>query len=95
MVAGLIAVAVANKEVIAHPQGQTSFALSLLLGGGPILFLTAQGWYLWAVPKVRSPLHVIGWVALLLVSLATLAVPPYVALLLIGAGVSTLAILDR
>ncbi len=26
MVAGLIAVAVANKEVIAHPQGQTSFA---------------------------------------------------------------------
>ena len=95
MVAGLIAVAVANKEVFAHPQGQTSFALSLLLGGGPIHFLAAQGWYLWAVPKVRSRLHVIGGGALLLVSLATLAVPPYVALLLIGASVSTLAILDR
>jgi low temperature requirement protein LtrA len=95
MVAGLIAVAVANKEVIAHPQGHTSFALSLLLGGGPILFLAAQGWYLWAVPKVRSQLHLIGGVALLLVGLVTLSVPPYVALLLVGASVSTIAILAR
>ncbi len=95
MVAGLIAVAVANEEVIAHPQGQTSFALSLLLGGGPILFLAAQGWYLWAVPKVRSQLHLVGGIALLLVGLATLAAPPYVALLLVGASVSTLAILAR
>ncbi len=95
MVAGLIAVAVANEEAIAHPHGHTSFALSLLLGGGPILFLAAQGWYLWAVPNVRSQLHVIGGVALLLVGLATLAVPPYVALLLVGASVSTLAMLAR
>ena len=95
MVAGLIAVAVANKEVIAHPHGQTSLELSLLLGGGPILFLAAQGWYLWAVPNVRSQLHVIGEGALLLVGLTTLAVPPYVALFLVGTSVSILAILDR
>ncbi len=95
MVAGLIAVAVANKEVIAHPYEHTSFALSLLLAGGPILFLSAQGWYLWAVPNVRSQLHMIGGVALLLVGLATLAVPPYVALILVGACVSTLAVLAR
>ncbi len=95
MVAVLIAVAVANKEVIAHPRGHTSLELSLLLGGGPILFLAAQGWYLWAVPNVRSQLHVIGGGALLLVGLATLAVPPYVALFLVGTSVSTLAILDR
>jgi low temperature requirement protein LtrA len=95
MVAGLIAVAVANKEVIAHPRGHTSLELSLLLVGGPILFLAAQGWYLWAVPNVRSQLHVIGGGALLLVGLATLAVPPYVALFLVGTSVSTLAILDR
>jgi len=95
MIAGLIALAVANKEVIAHPHGHTSFALCLLLGGGPILFLVAQGWYLWTVPNVRSKLHVIGGVALLFVGLATLTVPPYVALLLVGASVSTLAILDR
>jgi low temperature requirement protein LtrA len=95
MVAGLIAVAVANQEVIGRPQGQTSIALSLLLGRGPILFLAAQGWYLWAVPNIRSQLHMIGGVALLLVGFATLTVPPYIALLLVGAGVSTLAILAR
>ena len=95
MVAGLIAEAVANEMVIAHPHGHTSFALSLLLAGGPLLFLAAQGWYLWAVPFVRSRLHLVGGVALLLVGLATLAAPPYVALFLIGACLSILAILGR
>lgn len=95
MVAGLIAMAVANKEVIARPHGHTSLELSLLLGGGPILFLAAQGWYLWTAPSVRSQLHAIGGGALLLVGLATLAVPPYVALFLVATSVSTLAMLDR
>jgi len=95
MVAGLIAVAVANEEVIAHPHGHTSFTLSLLLGAGPVLFLAAQGWYLWVVPKVRSGLHMVGAVALLLVGLATQAVPPYIALLLVGTSLATLAIFDR
>ncbi len=93
MVAGLIVVAVANKEVIAHPQGHTPLGLSLLLAGGPILFLAAQGWYLWQVPRVRSRLHVIGGVVLLLVGPVTLAVPPYVALFLVAASVFILAIL--
>jgi low temperature requirement protein LtrA len=95
MVAGLIAVAVANEEVIAHPDGHTSFTLSLLLGGGPFLFLAAQGWDLWAVPKVRPRLHMIGGIALFLVGLATQAVPPYIALLLVGSCLATLAILDQ
>jgi low temperature requirement protein LtrA len=95
MVAGLIAVAVANEEVIVHPHGHTSFALSLLLAGGPVLVLAAQGWYLWEVPNVRLRLHVIGGVALLLVGLATQALPPYVALLLVAATVSVLAVFDR
>jgi low temperature requirement protein LtrA len=95
MVAGLVAVAVANKEVIAHPYGDTSFALSLLLSTGPILFLAAQGWYLWVVPNVRSRLHLIGMVALLCVGLAALAVPSYVALALVGASLTTLALFDR
>ncbi len=95
MVAGLIAMAVANKGVIANPYGHTSFALSLLLAGGPILFLAAQGWYLWLVPNVRSRLHVIGAVTLLLVSLAAPAVPPYVALIVADGFLVILAVLDR
>ncbi len=95
MVAGLIVMAVANKEVIAHPQGHTSVALSLILAGGPILFLAAQGWYLWMVPNVRSRLHVMGGAALLLVGLAALSLPPFGALVLVNASVTILAILDR
>lgn len=95
MVAGLIAVAVANKEVIASPYGHTSVGLSLLLAGGPILFLASQGWYLWLVPNVRSKLHLFGGVAVLLAGLAASAMPPYGALLLVSACLATLAILDR
>lgn len=95
MVAGLIALAVANEKVIVHPRGHTSIALSLLLAGGPVLYLAAQGWYLWLVPNVRSRLHVIGGVVLLFVGLATQAVQPYLALLLVSACLATLAILER
>ncbi|HSF83157.1 MAG TPA: low temperature requirement protein A [Anaerolineales bacterium] len=95
MVAGLIAVAVANEIVIAEPQEQVLPALSLLLGGGPILFLAAQGRYLWKILNIRSQLHWIGGVALLLVDLTTLALPAYAALILVGVSLATLAILDQ
>jgi low temperature requirement protein LtrA len=95
MVAGLIAVAVANEQVIAHPHGAASVALSMLLYGGPILYLVAQGWYLWAVPRVSLRLRLIGSAALVLVGFATLSAPPYVALILVGATLWILAVLDR
>jgi low temperature requirement protein LtrA len=95
MVAGLIAVAVANEMVIAHPHGRAAAALSSLLCGGPILFLIAQGWYLRAVPRVRPRLRLTGSAALLLVGLATLTAPPYVALILVGASLAILAVPDR
>jgi low temperature requirement protein LtrA len=95
MVAGLIIVAVANERVIAHPHGHTSAALSLLLYGGPILYLVAQGWYLWAVPGVLSPLRLIGCAALVVAALGTMSAPPAVALMLVGAALWTLAVLDR
>jgi len=95
LVAGLIAVAVANEDVIANPYGHTSFPLSLLLGVGPLIFLMTQGWYLWAVPNVRSNLHFIGGIALLILGLATQFVQPYIALILVGVSLAVLAFLDR
>jgi low temperature requirement protein LtrA len=95
MVAGLIAVAVANEMVIVHLQEHVSLALSMLLGGGPILFLAAQGWYLWMILNIRSQLHLIGGIALLLVCLATLALAAYAALILVGASITALAMLDQ
>ncbi len=95
MVAGLIAVAVANEGVIVHSHGQTPVSLSLLLTVGPVLFLAAQGWYPRVVPRVWSKLHFIGVGTLLLVGVGTLFVPPYAALILVGASLSTLAIVDQ
>jgi low temperature requirement protein LtrA len=95
MVAGLIALAVANEQVIAHAHGHASAALSVLLYGGPILYLVAQGWYLWAVARVLSHLRLIGSAALILAGFATSSAPPYVALILVGAMLWILAVLDR
>jgi low temperature requirement protein LtrA len=95
MVAGLIGLAVANELVIAHPHGHTSSELSLLLAGGPLLFLAAQGWYLWVIPKVRPLLHVIGGFVLLLAGLLTQVVPAYAALIFVSACLVSLALFDR
>ncbi|WP_346533287.1 low temperature requirement protein A [Micromonospora sp. DPT] len=91
MVAGLIAAAAAFDMVITHPHGQPSAALSLLLFGGPILFLLAQGWYLWAVPRTSPRRWLVGSAALALAGAAAGAqAPPYVALL--GAAVALAAV---
>jgi low temperature requirement protein LtrA len=95
IVTGLIAVAVGNEEVIAHPVGHSSIALSLLLCGGPILFLSAQSWYLWAVLGVSPRLHLIGIAMLGLTGFAALLSPPYVTLILVGVILSLLAVFDR
>jgi hypothetical protein len=61
----------------------------------PVIFLAAQGWYLWVVPRIRSKLHFIGGSVLLLVGFGTLGVPPYAALMLVGASLTILAIVDQ
>lgn len=95
MVAGLIAVAVANMGVIAHPYTDTSLEMSLLLCGGPIIFLIAQGWYLWAVVNVRSKLQLIGVIVLVFIGIITLFVPLYVALILVCTSLAILALFDQ
>lgn len=93
--AGLIAVAVGNELVIAHPDGEASSTLSLLLYGGPIVYLLAQRWYLRTVPGDSTRLRLIGSFALALVGLFTLPAPPYVALTTVAASLAILAMLDH
>jgi low temperature requirement protein LtrA len=95
MVAGLIAVAVANEVTIAHPKAHASALLNLLLFGGPVLFLLALGWYLWMLPRVRPHLQLIGCAVLVVLGLATAEAPRYVALTAVGASLAVLAVLDR
>lgn len=86
MIAGLIAIAVGDELVIAHPTDQTDLTTNLMLYGGPAFFLAAQGWYLRSeVRYLRSEvrylprLRLAGIVALAIVSAITLTTPSFVA----------------
>jgi low temperature requirement protein LtrA len=83
-VAGLIAVAVANELVIAHPDGQTSVTLSLLLFGGPLLYLLSQTVYLWAVVGRRSLPRLAGIAALVVAGGLSYLLVAYAALGLVA-----------
>ncbi|MCC6313249.1 MAG: low temperature requirement protein A [Thermomicrobiales bacterium] len=94
-VAGLIAVAVANNLAITHPRGHAPAALEPLLFGGSILFLIAQGWYLWAVLHITPRLRMFGCAALAVVGISARLTPPFVALLLASTALAVLAGLER
>jgi low temperature requirement protein LtrA len=79
-VAGLIAVAVGNELVIAHPHDQASVALSLVLFGGPLLYLLSQTVYLWAVIGRRSRPRLAGLAALAMAGGLSQLLPAYAAL---------------
>jgi low temperature requirement protein LtrA len=79
-VAGLIAVAVGNELVIAHPHDQASVALSLVLFGGPLLYLLSQTVYLWAVIGTRSLPRLAGIAALAVAGGLSHLLPAYAAL---------------
>ncbi|MBU8861801.1 MULTISPECIES: low temperature requirement protein A [unclassified Micromonospora] len=82
MVAGLIAVAAAQEMIIRHPHGRAAATISVLLYGGSILFLLAQGWYLRRVPPSNPRPWLIAATALALAGAITGALaPPYLTLL--------------
>jgi low temperature requirement protein LtrA len=92
MVAGVIALAVANQEVVSRPLGGTTWPLALLLAGGPFLFLCAQGWYLWAVSAVRPRTHLVGAALFVPVGGVSLQLPPWGALTLVALGLVLFAV---
>jgi low temperature requirement protein LtrA len=79
-VAGLVAVAVGNELVIAHPQRQVSMALSLVLFGGPLLYLLSQTVYLWAILGIRSLPRLTALAALAVAGGLSHLLPAYAAL---------------
>lgn len=91
---GLIAVSVANEQIIMHPFEVPSTALSFLLAGGPILFLAAQGWYLIAVPNIRPYAYVICGILLLFIGIGSHFFPAWIALIIIGLTLTVLSIFE-
>jgi low temperature requirement protein LtrA len=71
MVIGIVAIAVGDELAIAHPHDPTTLAISVLVFGGPAIFLLAQLGFMrratGSVPRSR----VIACLALLVLALAT------------------------
>ncbi len=95
IVAGLLMIAVGNKQVVLHPTDGTGLSLSLMLAGGPLLFFAAQGWYLWWVPRVSPRLQLMGGAMLVVAGFVALALPAYGALTLVSACLAGLAFVDK
>lgn len=94
MVAGLVALAVANEAVISQPMGDVSPMLGLMIAGGPTLFLAAQSWYLNAVMGIRSYVHWVGTVVVALSGILSLAMPRFGAVMVMGLVLAFLATYD-
>lgn len=90
VMAGLILLAVANEVVITDPVGRPSRALSLLLFGGPLLYLLSQIWYLWAITGRPSLSRLVGAAALISAGVASLTLRPAVSLALLALILLTL-----
>ena len=75
MVAGLILAAVGDEIAIAHPLGATDIFTNLMIFGGPALFVLAQGWYLWRVDRDLPTSRPVAFIALAVLTVATLPLP--------------------
>lgn len=90
VVAGLIALAVGSQLVIMHPRGDTPASLSLLLFGGPFLYLLVQTAYLWLVTHNRTLARPAGLAALVLGGWVSVVLPAYAAIALVATIASAL-----
>ena len=78
--AGLIVLAVGYETAIHEPLAPAGLTLTLLLFGGPLLYLGLQIWYLHALTGRFSRARLIGACALVVAGLATWPLPAVVAL---------------
>jgi low temperature requirement protein LtrA len=95
MVAAMIVIAVGDELVIAQPFGHTDVRLALLVFGGPVLYLAVQaGQALWQhSPAIKYGARVVALVALGVLGVLSLVVPPFVAAIfaaapLVGVGIA-------
>ncbi|WP_446214017.1 low temperature requirement protein A [Micromonospora sp. IBSANI012] len=93
MVAGIVAIAVGDELVIAHPFGHTQPAWIAVILGGPALCLTGRGMFEYAVFGRVSRSRPLGVLLLAAISPAAIFLPPLVvaiapALVLAGIAVS-------
>ena len=80
VVAGLIALAVANEVAIAHPHEHFSLLVALLMSGGAMAYVLVQIWYLHFVAGRLPGSRVVALFALVLAGIAAPFLPAVAAL---------------
>ncbi|CAM5719437.1 hypothetical protein SALBM311S_05544 [Streptomyces alboniger] len=90
-VAGMIAAAAGDERVIAHPAQHAGITSNLLLFGGPALFIGAQTWHGRTLFDDLPRARLVALSALIVGCAVTPAVPAYLAAVVAGAIVVTLA----
>jgi low temperature requirement protein LtrA len=91
MVAGIVLGAVGNEMVLAHPTGHIELTTTLIVIGGPALFLAGSTWFFWIFCGKPPISHILGLGALLVCGLAASSIPPVwlsatTTLALVGVG---------
>jgi low temperature requirement protein LtrA len=71
MVVGIVAIAVGDELAIAHPHDPTTLAISILVFGGPAIFLLAQLGFMRRATGTAPRSRIIACLALLVLALAT------------------------
>jgi low temperature requirement protein LtrA len=92
VLAGLVATAVGCEIVVAHPLVAASLAVGLLLGGGPLLYVATQTWYLHVTTTTRLTTR---WVACVILAAAipvAAVLPPLATLGLVAITLAALSI---
>ncbi|MFJ8142946.1 low temperature requirement protein A [Streptomyces sp. NPDC096013] len=93
-VAGLIAAAVADERVIVHPLDHVGITTSLLLFGGPALYLVPQVWHGATLFDDLLSSRLLALFALVIAGTVTLRAPAYLAAIIAAAIVVALAVFE-
>jgi low temperature requirement protein LtrA len=94
MVAGIVVIAVGDELVIEHPLGHTQPAWTVVILGGPALFLAGRAIFEYAIFARVSPNRPIGLLMLAAISLATPFLPPLLIAAAATLVLAAIAVID-
>lgn len=94
MVVGIVAIAVGDELAIAHPDGSMGFAVSVLIFGGPTIFLLAQLGFMRRATGSTPRSRILACLALLVLALATAPLSFLVAVIAATAVLVAVAVSD-
>lgn len=91
---GIVNISVGNKYIILNPCEELPTIIIFILITGPIMFLLAQGWYLYKVPKTFPTLYVLSGCFLLIIGIIGASQPASIFHILLSSILVVISFLD-